>query len=153
MDFIKDWLNEIIFATLTAIAIFVFNKYLHPFILGVLQKTPDLTGTWDGYDISDNGTEQQKSRMEIKQLGTNISASVSRKTNKGIERVFEYHGTISSGQVLLIWKEKKSNGYNMGTMTLLLSGDLMSLKGKTTFNHHDLGKIVSQAKLYKKVST
>jgi len=40
----------------------------------------------------------------------------------------------------------------MGTMTLLLSGDLKSLKGKTTFNHHDLGKIISQDKIYKRES-
>jgi len=151
MDIFKDWLNEIIIAVLTAISIFVFTKYLHPFILGVLQRTPSLTGTWDGYDIGEDGSEQLKSRMEVKQLGTNISASVSRRTSNGTERVFEYDGTISSGQVLLIWKEKRSNGYNMGTMTLLLSGDLMTLKGKSTFNHHDIGKIVSQDRIYRKL--
>jgi hypothetical protein len=91
MGILLDWLKEIIIAVLTPIVIFTFKKYVHPSILGVLQRTPDLEGTWDGYDIAEDGSEQQKSRMEIKQLGFNISASVSRRTSNGTERLFEYN--------------------------------------------------------------
>jgi len=152
MEIIKELTTEILVAILIAVSIFIFNKFLRPFTLGVLQRTPDVTGAWTGFDINEHGQEQQLSRMEIRQLGTNITATIIRQTANGGERIFKYHGTISSGQVLLIWKEEIGNGYNMGTLTLLLSGNLQQLKGKTTFNHHDEGKIISQERVYRKVN-
>lgn len=152
MNILKDWLDGIVIAAVTALAIFIYQNYLHPFILGVLQRTPDLSGEWNSYDIDDNGTEIPKGKMNIKQIGNMVHATVHRRKEDS-ERVFRYKGTISAGQVMLIWKETKSNGYNMGTMTLLLSSNLCKLRGKSTFHHHDQGKIVSQEKLYKKISS
>ncbi|MBC7873991.1 MAG: hypothetical protein H7Y01_08345 [Ferruginibacter sp.] len=151
MNLIKEWLNGIIIAAVTALAIFIFKNYLHPFILGILQRTPNLSGVWDSFDI-ENGEEIPKGRMEIRQIGNLVYATVHRKKHGGGERVFKYRGTISSGQVVFIWKEIKSNGYNMGTMALVLSGDLLKLKGMTTFHHHDQGKIISQEKIYKRIN-
>ena len=149
MEIFKDWFNGIVVAALTALSIFMYKNYIHPFILGIIQSAPDLRGSWLGYDLDKDGKEIRTSKMEIKQIGTKIYASVNRQNDKG-DRTFKYKGIVSSGQVVLIWKESKSHGYNMGTMTLLLSGDLKSLKGKTTFNHHDLGRIISQDKIYKR---
>jgi hypothetical protein len=149
MEIFTDWLNGIAVAVLTAVTLFIYQNYLHPLLLGIIQSAPNLRGTWLGYDLDKDGKEIRTSMMEIKQIGTKIYASVNRQSDKG-DRTFKYKGTVSSGQVVLIWKESKSHGYNMGTMTLLLSGDLKSLKGKTTYNHHDLGKIISQDKIYKK---
>jgi hypothetical protein len=149
MEIINSWYNEIAVAVLTAVSLFIYKNYLYPFFLGIIQSAPNLRGNWMGYDIDKNGKEIRTSMMEIKQIGTKIHALVNRQSDKG-DRTFKYKGTVSSGQVVLIWKESKSHGYNMGTMTLLLSGDLKSLKGKTTYNHHDLGKIISQDKIYKK---
>src|SRR5690606_24244141 len=111
MEIIQEWTKEILIAVLTAVLIYIFKRFIHPFVLGVLQRTPDIEGIWNGFDILENGQEQQRSRMEIKQLGTNITVTVTvtRQTSDARERVFNYRGTISSGQVVLIWKEKKSN--------------------------------------------
>ncbi len=150
-NFFNNWVNDLLVAATASIFIYFFTKYIHPFVLGLLQRTPNLTGIWEGYDLNEAGNEIRNSRMEIKQIGTNIYATVHRKSENR-ERVFKYKGTISSGQVLLIWKESIGNGYNMGTMTLLLSSNLLSLKGKTTYHHHDIGCIVSTDKIYKKLS-
>lgn len=152
LEIIKGLTSEIIIVSLTAVSIFLFNNYFHPFILGVFLRTPDLSGVWNGYDIDEQGSDKQTSRMTIRQIGSRVNATVVLRSGNGTEREFNYKGTISSGQVLMIWKEKQSNGYNMGTMTLLLGGNLRVLTGKTTFNHHDLGRIVSKEKIYKKVS-
>ena len=149
MEILSNWFNEIAVIILTAVSIFVYKNYLQPFILGIIQNAPILRGSWIGFDIDKDGNEARTSKMEIKQIGTKIFASINRQSKKG-DRTFKYKGTVSAGQVVLIWKESGSHGYNMGTMTLLLSGDLQSLKGKTTFNHHDLGKIISQDKIYRK---
>jgi hypothetical protein len=150
MNFFKDWVNDLLIAIVTGGLIYLFKEVIHPFVLGILQRTPNLSGRWNGFDLGPNGQEIQNSVMEIKQLGTHISATVHRRSNTR-ERIFKYKGTISSGQVLLIWKESIGNGYNMGTMTLLLSGNLMELRGKTTYHHHDSGTIVSIDKLYRKL--
>ena len=150
MNFFNELLISIFVAIITAIAIYVFRKFIHPLILSRLQNTPNLAGNWLGYDIQPGGVELQDSRMTIRQIGTNISATVYRQSNNR-ERIFKYTGIISSGQVLLIWKETQGNGYNMGTMTLILSGDLQNLSGKTTYHAHDIAQIVSSDKIYRRI--
>jgi hypothetical protein len=151
MDFLKNWVDDLLVAAATGAFIYVWKEFIHPYVLGILQRTPNLSGRWEGFNFDEKGNENQTSMMEIKQLGTNIYATVHRRA-RNRERIFKYQGTISSGQVLLIWKESKGNGYNMGTMTLLLSSDLLKLKGKTTYHHHDKGIIVSNDRIYKKLS-
>jgi hypothetical protein len=153
MGIIKGWLDEIIIVAATAVLVWLFKNYIHPFILGVLQRTPNLSGDWNSYDV-ENGVEIPKGRMEIRQIGNLINATVRRKRDDHQkERVFKYRGTISSGQVLLIWKETKSHGYNMGTMTLLLSSDLDKLQGMSIFYHKDKAKIICQDKVYRKINS
>ena len=150
MEIIKACVTEVIVAILTTGFIFLFQKYIKPFVSGIIQSAPDISGIWNGFDIDKQGKECQKSKMTIKQIGSNINASVVRQSANGREREFKYKGTISSGQVVLIWKEKESNGYNMGTLTLQLSGNLRELKGFTTFYHKDEGRVISEKKVYRK---
>jgi len=72
MEIFKDWFNGIIVAVLTAVSIFIYNNYLHPLILGIIQSAPTLRGSWLGYDIDKDGNEIRTSKMEIKQIGTKI---------------------------------------------------------------------------------
>ena len=152
-DVIRGWFDEIVIAGVTAILVWLFRNYLHPYILGVLQRTPDLSGNWESFDI-ENGVEVLKGRMQIKQIGNLLQATTHRRRDQGgKERIFRYKGTISSGQVLLIWKEVKSQGYNMGTMTLFLSSDLSKLTGMSIYYHKDHGKVICQDKVYKKIES
>jgi len=149
MEIINACITEVIVAILTAIFVFLFQKYIKPFALGIIQSAPNIAGVWDGADINELGEECLNSKMTIKQIGSRIDASIIRRSSNGREREFNYKGTISAGQVVLIWKEKESNGYNMGTLTLILSGNLQVLKGKTTYYHKDIGKVISKEKIYR----
>ena len=150
MEFIKACLTEVIVVILTTVFIFLFRKYIQPFVLGIIQSAPNISGVWNGFDFNKQGEECQNSKMTIKQIGSSINASVVRQSSNGREREFKYKGTISSGQIVLIWKEEESNGYNMGTLTLQLSGNLQELKGFTTYYHKDVGRVISKEKIYRK---
>ena len=81
MDFLQDWVEDLLVAAVTGIFIYILKEFIYPFVLGILQRTPNLSGRWDGFNLDENGNEIQTSSMEIKQLGTNIYATIHRKSN------------------------------------------------------------------------
>ena len=96
-----------------------FSKWFLPTIRGQIQKVPKLNKTaWEGYSTrhKDKGIN---SRLEIRQTGTNIKAKIIRKVKNG-ERIFEYVGKISGGQLVLTWEEPEGAGYIIGAMVLHL---------------------------------
>ena len=75
MNFLTDWVLNVLIAVLTAISIYLFTRYIHPFFLGVVQRTPDLSGHWKGFHVLETGNEEQVIRMHIRQIGTNVYAT------------------------------------------------------------------------------
>ena len=151
MEIIKECITGAIVAVLTTIFIFLFQNYIHPFVLGIVQRAPNISGVWNGFNIDKQAEEFPYGKMIIKQVGSSINALLTRQTSNGLERKFNCKGTISSGQVLLIWKEEESNGYNMGTITLQLTSNLQELKGIRTYYHKDVGRVISKEMVYKKL--
>lgn len=90
------------------------------------------------------------SRLEIKQYGNRLVATVIRNGQNG-ERRFKYEGHIVSGQVILNFEEVKGEGYNVGSMVLYLKDSLKELVGKVTYFHHDQGEVVGHGRVYKKI--
>jgi hypothetical protein len=145
-----EYMVNILIAIFSPIITNMFSQYILPFCRGKLQKCPNVSGSWNSFNIDENNKKQMVGIMQIKQCGKKITASVSL-NNPARERKFKYKGHISSGQILLIWKEEKGETYNEGTMALHLSSNLNVLSGFSTFYHHDSGKIVQQAKTYERI--
>lgn len=133
------------------ILIELFSKLIIPYFQGLFNETPNIAGRWNGIETDINGNEIHKSRLEVKQIGTRITAQVYRSSNNG-ERVFDYKGLFLSGQVVLNFVEPKGRGRNIGAMVLHLSGDLNNLIGKSTYYHHDIGNVISDDKLYRRIN-
>jgi hypothetical protein len=144
---------NILVAIFSSIITYTFNQLILPCCQGKLQKCPNVSGNWNSFNIGEDEKEQMVGTMRIKQYGKKIIASVSLNNPYNPEgtRTFKYKGHISSGQILLIWKEGKGESYNEGTMALHLSSNLNVLSGFSTFYHHDSGKMRQQAKIYKRV--
>jgi len=150
MEVLADLILSLITAILSGVGVLLWQRVIKPFILGVVQKSPSISGTWVGYVTDGPGTEEFQSRLVISQLGNRITAVAHRRT-KNRERVFDYQGTISSGQVILTWKERKSNGFNVGAMALFLSSDLQQLRGVSTYHHHDSGRMIATERTYRRM--
>ena len=127
-----------------------FANWIIPTVKGRIQKVPKLNNSnWEGYypKIDKNNPS---SRLEIRQAGTNIKATITRKVKNG-ERKFKYAGKISGGQLVLTWEEPDGAGYIIGAMVLNLSQYLRALQGKSTYFSHKYGKVVSTDRIYKRI--
>jgi len=110
---------------------------------------PDLSGKWAGFFPEGPNPNQQNSELSIEQRGSFVRATIVRKARAG-DRIFEYEGRFTSGQLVLFFEDMKGRGYIVGTVVLHLSPDLRSLTGKSTYFHHAHGTVVSEARLYKR---
>jgi hypothetical protein len=113
-------------------------------------QLPDLSGSWAGFSLDSASPDEHVSTMEVEQHGIFVRASIVRKVNEGV-RTFDYEGRFSSGQLILFFEDKKGRGYIIGTVVLHLSPDLRSLVGRSTYFDHAEGKVVSRARLYKRL--
>ena len=102
-----EYIVNILIAIISPIITNTFTQYIVPLCRGRLQNCPDVSGKWNSFDIDEDEKEQMVGIMLIKQYGNRIIASVSL-DNAERTRKFKYKGHISSGQILLIWKEEKA---------------------------------------------
>jgi hypothetical protein len=129
-------------------------KIFIPIYNGWKRNIDDISGEWNGYDVLTDGTEKEVSEMTIKQYGTRLSATVTRKTNNS-KRLFEYEGKIIGKQIVFTWKEttNKNTLSNIGTAFFILktSGDrkILKLYGKVIFYHNDSEGVILKEKIYK----
>lgn len=150
MDIIKSLAMSVLGGLILLAIIEVFSKWLLPTIRGRIQKVPKLDKTtWEGYSPKhkDKGPDR---RLEIYQTGTKIKAKAIRRTRNG-ERIFEYFGKISGGQIVLTWEEPEGAGFIIGAMVLHLSQDLKTLEGSSTYFSHKYGKVISTERVYNRL--
>jgi hypothetical protein len=129
------------------------GKIVIDYVLSHVKQTSprtNLSGKWQSFDINETGEEKLVGTLYITQYRGRIKATVNRQKT-GSERKFYYKGIIISGQVVLSWHENKAENFNVGTMLLSLSSDMKTLKGYSTYLHHDSGEVVAQPKTYKKL--
>lgn len=110
---------------------------------------PDLSGEWVGYSPDSPKPDAPNSTLSIEQRGAFIRATVVRAVRNG-ERVFDYEGRFTSGQLVFFFEDKMGRGYIVGTVLLHLSPDLRSLYGRATYFAHAEGAVISTTRLYKR---
>lgn len=108
---------------------------------------PSIAGEWSGFSPEGNDPAVPTSVMSIEQYGSYVRAKVDRTTKKG-QRVFEYEGYLTAGQLVLFFEDVTGRGYIVGTMVLSLSGDLTQLDGRSTYFDHSEHVVKSSARRY-----
>ena len=117
-----------------------------------LQSThglPDLSGEWAGFSPDGPAPTEQNSALNIEQHGSFVHATVVRNVREG-QRVFDYEGRFTAGQLVLFFEDKQGRGYIVGTVVLHLSPDLRTLSGRSTYFAHAEGIVVSNARVFKR---
>ena len=117
-----------------------------------LQPTgglPNLTGKWVGYSPDGPNPAHPNSTLSIEQHGSFIRATVVRTVRTG-QRLFDYEGRFTSGQLVLFFEENIGRGYIVGTVVLHLSPDLRTLSGLATYFAHAKGAVISTNHVYKR---
>ena len=143
----------VIAAAIYAVLRFTLVEHVAPRFRGWRRSVPNLNGTkWLGFSPESIQPDEPNSRLILEQVGDRVKASVERDVLTG-KRNFRYAGAIASGQIVLSWEEPEGAGYIVGAMVLKLSGNLRELRGRTTFYHHDKGKVISEEKLYRRDDT
>lgn len=122
-----------------------------PIYRGRTQRLPNFDGTtWEGFSDDEPHSEKAHSTLKIKQTGNKISAEVARIVRNG-ERKFRYTGTMYGSQIVLEFFDEQGPGLIVGTMVLHIGSDLRTLRGASTYFHHDKGKVVSTFRTYRRV--
>lgn len=111
------------------------------------QGLPDLSGEWAGFSPDGPTPSVQNSVLTIEQHGSFVRATVVREVREG-QRVFEYEGRFTAGQLVLFFEDKQGRGYIVGTVVLHLSPDLRTLSGRSTYFAHAKGTVVSNARIF-----
>ena len=150
----NNWLigiaSSLTASVIAVFAAFILRTSIIPRLRGIFLKTPDIEGSWEGYEPDSDWPDEKVSSLQIKQKGTKISASIVRRGKSGNERHFKYDGFITSGQLVLNFEEPDGAGYIVGAMVLVLSSNRQKLTGRTTYFHHDRNEVVSFSKLFLK---
>lgn len=129
----------------------VFILVILPIYRGRTQRLPDFDGTrWKGFSDDEVYSEESHSTLKIKQTGNKISAEILRTVRNG-ERKFKYIGTMYGSQIVLEFFDEQGPGLIVGAMVLHIGSDLRTLRGASTYFHHDKGKVISSFRTYKRV--
>jgi len=135
----NDWVIGILTGIISSGRIFVgsviTNKYIVPKIHGMIQRVPDISGTWEHFD-SNEANAIPVGHAEIKQWGSKIEARFVRtKARDGSprNRVFTATGSFQAAQLVLIFEDIKSAGFVTGSLVLKLSSRLDYLAGKSLY--------------------
>ena len=145
--------SEILAGIIVLLVAWLYRKYAFPFIKSLFIPVPNVAGHWSAFDIrydKDNLIKTETGSLEIRQYGTRIKAVGRLRAAGNTLRIFNYEGSIASGQLVLNFEERKGQGYNVGSMILALSSDLNQLVGKTTYYHKTEARVVTKDKLYQR---
>lgn len=158
-----DWQSIISSATTRDLAIGVlgglivlalerfFVLVVLPIYRGRTQRLPNFDGTiWNGFSDDEAHSGEAHSSLKIKQTGNKIFAEVTRTVKNG-QRKFKYTGTMYGSQIVLEFFDEQGPGLIVGTMVLHIGSDLRTLRGASTYFHHDKGKVVSSFRTYRRV--
>ncbi len=144
----NEWTVGILTGVISSAILFfcsvILQKFILPLIIGILQKTPDISGTWEYFD-TDTSDSMPIGHAEIVQFGTSIKGKVIQtkgRDGNSRNRVFKVSGNFQSAQVIMTFEDVKGTGYIVGAVVLKLSSNLKKLSGKTTYLHHDKGQVV-----------
>jgi len=126
---------------------YLSTKVIIPKVRGIMLQVPDISGSWEMNDKSKDG-KLIKRQLLIKQRGIRIEAELVR--HHKYKRIFKYHGTFQSGQVVLNFEEKGGEGFIMGSMVLHLSSSRHLLSGKAVYYQYNRGQVVASDRVYEK---
>jgi hypothetical protein len=103
----------------------------------------DISGEWSSYD-SVEPTALPAGSARITQRGASVAMTLHRTRSRDgnvTDRRFRYHGTLSAGQLTLLFEDERARGFITGSIVLRLSSTLRLLTGKTVYFNHDLNAV------------
>ncbi|MEO0545412.1 MAG: hypothetical protein AAF035_00550 [Pseudomonadota bacterium] len=150
-------LHDLIIGISGGLIVIIIERAFSLFILPIYQKKvqnlPNFDNTkWLGYSDDERFKDKSQSTLHIRQVGNRISATAVRQVKAG-ERTFKYKGRMYGGQIILEFFDEEGPGLIVGTMVLHVGSDLKTLRGASTYFHHDKGRVVSTFRTFKRVQT
>lgn len=145
-----DIIIAIVGGVLVLLVQHIFVSRVRPLYLRYTQHLPNFNNTvWNGFSDERPSSGQANTVFEIKQFGNKIRAKATRHVKSRI-RTFHYRGTMYSGQIILEFYDAEGPGLIVGTTVLHIGSDLRTLRGASTYFHHDKGRVVATYSTYRR---
>ncbi len=147
---VGDLIIGVLGGIIVIIVQYLFLSFILPIYRGKSQQLPNFDNSyWLGYSDEVGLASKAHSKLTIHQIGNKINAEVTRIVKNG-ERKFKYTGSIYGGQIVLEFFDEQGPGLIVGTMVLHIGSDLRTLRGASTYFHHDKGRVVSTFRTYRR---
>ena len=138
-------------AAVSPIVFVGWTRYLAPIWRSRRFRVPKLDGTtWDGFSQKPMPELAADSRLELRQRGDLVTATIERRTSHG-QRTFVYNGFIRGGQFVFTWEEPAGEGLVCGALVLKISGNLLELSGLSVYEDLDKAQVISEPRYYRRV--
>lgn len=142
-----------VLASIAAGVIGFIVKFFWPsFTDQCLYKGVRVEGSWDVMEER-NGKLLKVGKLELKQRGcrlTGISTRTKTRDGKNSDRKFNYHGSINSNQVTLVFEDARGIGFDTGTYVFTVYNDGTTMMGMATFHGKNENKIISERRTLRK---